>query len=113
VGAGHQVTVCYELIPTESAKDTADWMTLKVRYKPRGSADSVENRYSIGASAMGETDADFQFLTALIETSMILHDSKYLGDIDLSHVSDLLATLDLSNDPARAEFRTLIQKLAQ
>ena len=113
VGAGHQVTVCYELIPTEAAKDTDSWMTLKVRYKPRGSADSVENQYAIGKNAEIQPDADFIFITALIETAMVLHDSKYLGSINLSHVSDLLGPLDLSGDPARAEFRDLLAKLTQ
>lgn len=113
VGAGHQVTVCYELISTAAAKDTDDWMSLKVRYKPRGSADSVENRYSIGRAAQIEADADFRFITALIETAMILHESPYLGDIGFSQVLELLNTLDLSGDPARAEFRTLIAKLVQ
>ena len=113
VGAGHQVTVCYELIPTEAAKDTEDWMTLKVRYKPRGSADSVENPYTIGKSAQVESSEDLLFLTALIETAMILHNSPYLGEITLTQVSELLSGMDLSGDPARAEFRTLIQKLLQ
>jgi hypothetical protein len=76
-------------------------------------ADHVENRYSIGRAAQIEADADFRFITALIETAMILHESPYLGDIGFSQVLELLNTLDLSGDPARAEFRTLIAKLVQ
>ena len=111
VGAGHQVTVCYELIPTASAAESDNWMTLKVRYKPLGSAESTENEYSIGKSAQKEPDADFKFITAVIETAMVLHNSKYLGDINLYNVLDILNTLDLSASSERAEFKALIQKI--
>ena len=111
VGAGHQVTVCYELIPAVGIADNPDWMTLKVRYKPIGSIESVENQYPIGSSSQKEPDADFRFITAVIETAMVLHNSKYLGDINLHNVSDILNSLDLSSTPERAEFKALIQKI--
>ena len=111
VGAGHQITVCYELIPAVGIADNPDWMTLKVRYKPIGASESTENQYPIGATSQKEPDADFRFITAVIETAMVLHNSKYLGDINLHNVLDILNSLDLSSAPARAEFKALIQKI--
>ena len=113
VGAGHQVTVCYELTPTETASETDNWMTLKVRYKPNGANESVENQYSIGKKDQKEPTDDFRFVTALIETAMVLHNSKYLGDINLHNVLDILNQLDLSEQPLRREFKSLIQKIVQ
>ena len=112
VGAGHQVTVCYELTPAVDAVNVEDWMTLKVRYKPYGAAESLENQYTIGKKDQKTPDADFQFITAVIETAMVLHNSKYLGDMNLHNALDILNQLDLSNQPYRAEFKALIQKLA-
>ena len=111
VGAGHQVTVCYELTPAVKAAETDEWMTLKVRYKPNGATESVENQYSIGKADQKEPDGDFRFITALIETGMVFHDSKYLGDINLHSILDLLNQLDLSQDPYREEFKSLLQKI--
>ena len=54
---------------------------------------------------------DLRFLSALIETAMILHNSTYLRDVDLEHVLDILNSLDLSADPTRTEFKKLVQKL--
>ena len=113
VGAGHQVTVCYELTPAEDISETESWMTLKVRYKPNGAADSVENQYPIGKKDQKEPTDDFRFITAVIETAMIFHNSKYLGDINLHNVLDILNQLDLSEQPLRQEFKSLIQKIAQ
>ncbi len=111
VGAGHQVTVCYELTLTANAAEQDAWMALDVRYKPFGDEASVENNYSIGRSSVKEADADLLFLSALIETAMVLHNSSYLGDINLSHVLSILDSMDLSASPDRAEFRELVRKI--
>jgi Ca-activated chloride channel family protein len=111
VGAGHQVTVCYELTPAVGAADTEEWMTLKVRYKPIGTTESVENEYSIGKNDQKEPDGDFKFITAVIKTAMILHNSKYLGDIDLQNVLDTLDPSALTEDVYREEFKELIQEI--
>ena len=83
VGAGHSVTVCYELKLAENAVSSdADWMKLAVRYKNPGEDISNLNEFNIGFKAYTETPtADFKFVTAVTELSMLLHDSKYIGDI--------------------------------
>lgn len=112
VGAGHQVTVCYELTPSATAAETDEWMTLKVRYKPIGVTESVENQYTIGKNDQKEPDSDFRFIIAVIETAMVLHRSKYLGDINLHNVLDILDEATLSENVYREEFKELIQKIA-
>ena len=114
VGAGHQVTVCYELTLAEGARDTkASWMELEVRYKNPGEPISLLNEYQIGSSDLIETaDADTVFISCVIRTVMLLHNSNYLDDTTLADVLEDLNALDLSAYPERAEFRTLIEKLA-
>lgn len=115
VGAGHQVTVCYELSLTEAAmtEDTA-WLELAVNYKlPDESTSVFPNLYSIGYADYTVTpNADRAFMVAVIETCMLLHDSQYLpAGFDLDDVMEQLNTLEFSNHPERAEFRELLTKL--
>lgn len=112
VGAGHQVTVFYELSLMPAAGNAERWMTLAVRYKRPGETASQLNEYPIGSGAVCMPDSDFLFQTAVIETAMILHGSKYLNDINLDSVLSVLESIDLSSAPDRSEFRDLVRKIA-
>ncbi|MBQ9777861.1 MAG: DUF3520 domain-containing protein, partial [Clostridia bacterium] len=118
VGAGHQVTVCYELvlkneaIPAEGEADTG-WMKLAVRYKNPGEAISLLNEYTIGSEQLAEeADEDMQFLTCVIETAMLLHKSAHLKNVNIANILEALSSLDLSKHPDRAEFLELIRTIA-
>ena len=115
VGAGHQITVCYELRLADGARvDDAQWLELAVNYKlPDESTSVLANLYNIGyADYIKTPDADRAFMIAVIETCMLLHDSQYLPeDFDLDNILHSLNALDLSDYPERAEFRTLLTKL--
>ena len=79
VGAGHQVTVCYELTLTEDAMaEGANWLELAVNYKlPDETVSVFPNLYSIGYADYAKSpDADRTFMIAVIETCMLLHNSK-------------------------------------
>lgn len=115
LGAGQTVTVCYELKLTESAK-TSDsaWMTLAVRYKEIGSDTSVPNEYAVGASTyIAEPTADFRFACCVIETALLLHQSKYASGLTIGQIQSLLGSLDLSGDSYKSEFANLVGKLAK
>ena len=115
VGAGHQVTVCYELCLTEDAKsEGATWLELAVNYKlPDENTSVLPNLYNIGyADYTATPDADRAFMVAVIEACMLLHDSQYLPTgFTLDDVLEQLNALDLSGYPERAEFRELVRKL--
>ena len=113
VGAGHSLTVCYELILTDSApKATEAWMTLGVRYKAPDAAKSEEKNYFFGKEEYTDTPNDnFKFVSAVIETSMILHKSKFLGGITLTDVMETLDGIDLTKDVYKAQFKELIDSL--
>ncbi|MBQ7391835.1 MAG: von Willebrand factor type A domain-containing protein [Clostridia bacterium] len=115
VGAGHQITVCYELRLADGAKvDGAQWLELAVNDKlPDESVSVRPNLYNIGyADYIKTPDADRTFMIAVIETCMLLHSSEYLPEgFDLDNILHSLNALDLSDYPERAEFRTLLTKL--
>ena len=113
LGAGHSVTVCYELKLTENALENDNWMKLAVRYKaPDGDKSELEE-YDIGKEAYtGTTSDDFRFAAAVIETGMILRNSKYLGGASIGSVKQLLDSCDLANDIYKAQFKELITGMA-
>ena len=125
VGAGHTVTVCYELILTEAAEsaisrtgedavaEQQQWLSLAVRHKAPGENESQLNEYSIGNEQFGDASDDVKFMCAVIETAMLLHESEYLVDISLENIISSLDELDLSDDIYKEEFRELLKKLAK
>ena len=114
VGAGHAVTVFYELTLAEGALATNEsWMKLAVRYKNPGEATSLLNEYSIGTEDLVlALDDDLQFMVCVIQTTMILHNSKYAKDATVEGIVETLEAMDLSRYPDRAEFLTLLKKIS-
>lgn len=117
VGAGHTVTVCYELKLTEQALSEtgkeATWATLAMRYKLPEATESTLKEHSLGGALLTEIPSEeHRFLCAVIETTMILNGSVYnQKQITLPMVLDSLNSMDLSADPDRQEFKSLIGKL--
>lgn len=113
VGSGHCVTVCYELILTESAfEGEGEWMTLAVRYKRPNEDKSELREYKIGKEAYTDSpSADFKFVCAVIETAMLLNESKYLGDITIDGIFSYVSECDISSDREKSEFAHLLKKL--
>jgi len=113
VGAGHTVTVFYELTLTDGARSTeAPWMKLAVRYKPLGEEASRLNEYTIGKANLAQSPDDtLLFMTLLIQTTQILHGSEYQNGASIAGIVETLETMDLSAHPDRAEFLELLKKL--
>ena len=114
VGAGHRVTVCYEMTLTELASSAqAPWLQLEVRHKEPGSAVSTPRSYDIGANHYTrEIDGEMRFICAVIQTVMLLHNSRYAANTTLAGIAENLSAMDLTAYPDRAEFRDLILQLA-
>ncbi len=116
VGAGHTVTVCYEIMLNESTAEAQEPRTLAalgIRYKAPDSDVSVPLEYAIKEDILTDTPSeDFRFICAVIETSMILNGSRYnAGGVTMQKVAEQLSALDLSGDIYKAEFREIINGL--
>lgn len=125
IGAGHSVTVLYEIVPgarsyegsglkyqtstlTDQAKNTNEWLTLKVRYKNPGSDYSTLLEYNIGDNEYTDKPSDdFKFQAAVAEFAMILRQSKYVNGKDFKHVRSLLKTIK-TNDEYKEEFADMV-----
>lgn len=113
VGSGHCLTVAFEIVPNldENVKSSDEWLTVCVRYKDPGAAESKLLEYPVKQSAYIETpNDDFYFAAAVIEFAMVLRGSKYCNGTDLFNVQSLLGDIMLS-DEYRIEFKTLVDKL--
>ena len=108
IGAGHQVTVLYEIVPAGTgfpagsvdplkyqtppapnrSGDADEWLTLKIRYKPPDQDESRLLEFTHSGSPAGFADAatDFRFAAAVAAFGMILRDSPHRGAATLEQV---------------------------
>lgn len=113
LGAGHTVTVCYELKLTDSAlQDAADtqWIKLACRWKNAVGEQSYLQESPIRASALTQTpDADFRFVSAVAEFGMLLKQSKYLAKgTTVEDVRQILAGIE-TDDEYKLEFAEIVK----
>ncbi|MBO4422794.1 MAG: von Willebrand factor type A domain-containing protein [Clostridia bacterium] len=109
LGAGHSVTVCYEL----KLNETVDKLFyLAVRYKaPDGEKSSLNEYTMTEAMIKAEADADTDLVAALCELGMILHDSEFAQELTLDNVLALLEGHDYSSDSYKQQFKDLMKQL--
>ena len=96
IGAGAQVTVCYELVLKGSALDTGSGLkyqdqtltddaktgelcTVSVRYKAPDEDESSLIEYPLVDNGISNRK-DFDFICGVIEASMVIRDSEYKGN---------------------------------
>ncbi len=114
VGAGHTLTVCYEITlrDTEIAED-GNIANLAVRWKNPGQSESVLREYGIGSENIKDTMNDDALLAAaIVETAMLLHNSRYKGNSSLENVLALLGDMQ-EKDFYVQEFEGLIRQLQE
>jgi secreted protein with Ig-like and vWFA domain len=140
IGAGHTVTVLYEVIPPGVAPAAApvdglkyqrpaapaaapapaaalvpsdELLTLKLRYKRPGEAQSRLLEFAVkdDGRRFEQAGADFRFAAAAAGFAMMLRDSPHRGTLSFGQVSEIAAAAR-GADPGgwRAEFLTLVKK---
>lgn len=124
LGAGHSVTVLYEIALTGSEQEVADYdleftsaggsgstdiCKVSTRYKPIGSEKSVLEETIVPETALSsDLSDDLRFASAVAEFGMILRDSEYKGSSTFDSVLELSANSGTS--PAKQEFAELVRK---
>lgn len=137
IGAGHSVTVLYELLlrepmDTVSEKELDDlkykenykkelekeeilntvksqeWLTLSIRYKKPAEEESRLLQYPISYDSYREKPGeDFRFAAAVAEFGLLASHSETPEDASFKHVKSVLKELDLQ-DEYKEEFRNLL-----
>lgn len=114
IGAGHSVTVLYELIPARGAtfETEATIGELRLRYKPTFGARSVLRKYPVAATT--EASAHDRWAAAVAEFAMLLTESPYRNDANWQQCRTLAQdAYDTTNDERREEFLELIERAAR
>ncbi|HEY6161808.1 MAG TPA: VWA domain-containing protein [Bacteroidia bacterium] len=127
LGAGHTVTALYEIIPAGSdevkniplkyqetkVKDGGrEWLTLKFRYKPIHSDQSIllEKPVEGNGTFFGEASENLRFASAVAAFGMLLRDSKYKGDLNYNEVLMIAKNASaFDKEGYRSEFIKLVE----
>ena len=128
VGAGHQVTILYEIVETGSSIDVPEpsskyqkvqavqsdeYATVKLRYKKPDGDVSTELSWPVNSSSVRSTMSDnMNFASAVAATAMILNNSTFKGTATYDSVLEQLKGISsLDSDEYRAEFVALVRRL--
>jgi len=119
IGSGFTVTAVYEVILADDpeAESTMEdhLLNVQIRYQSPNLSDTTEYSEELYADAADITDfpdEDMKFISAVIETCLVLRQSIYKGTSNLDNALARLNALDcVVSDPYRAEFKTLVEKL--
>ena len=128
-GAGQTVTVLYELVRNDNSNDGSDLkyqtgreltdaalsdelLTLSIRYKEPDGKRSVEENFNVMAPAKttDNLSEDLSFAAGVVELTMIINGSQYLGDATLDSAYQLVKD-GTADDEAREELCKMIRNL--
>ena len=128
IGAGHSVTVLYEIVPADSKMELGEselkyasdsegvmgdeLLTVNIRYKEPEGSESKLLTYPVNKSLYSDKmSADMNFASCVAEFGMLLRNSRYIGDITYKDVSAQLSKYDYSDDDYKDEFIYLVNTM--
>lgn len=114
VGAGHCVTVLYEIKLTPGAASTAAtvWSTLHIRYKEPQENRSTQLDYTIGTESIHRKPSEnILFAGCVAQFGMLLRDSDYKGTATYMGILSCLEDLrSVQEDEYKLEFKQLVEQ---
>jgi Ca-activated chloride channel family protein len=128
IGAGHTVTVLYEVVKSEPLKyqskkapaptASTDGLTVKLRYKqPEGKvSELIEVPMKYEERNFTESSSDFQFACSVASFGMLLRESEHKATTSFKAIADLAekhTKLKGISNPYRQEFVELVKKASR
>ena len=127
IGAGHQVTVLYEIIDSESdyplsteskyqrpmqTVDSDEWFTLNIRYKaPDGDTSKLLSYPTDNRIWCDKMSPDMVLASAIAQVAMIANKSDFVGTATPDSVVKQLASVPaFQDDELKAEFVALVRR---
>lgn len=128
IGAGHSVTVLYEIVSADSKMELGEselkyasdsegvmgdeLLTVNIRYKEPEGSESKLLTYPVNKSLYSDKmSADMNFASCVAEFGMLLRNSRYIGDVTYKDVSAQLSKYDYSDDDYKDEFIYLVNTM--
>ena len=126
IGAGHRVTVLYEIVTVDSpieidapeltyqsteSSGSDEYLTVKIRYKEPDGDESKLLTYPVGQDKYTEVPSDdFVFAAAVAQYGMLLRESEYVGTATYEGVLEQLDSRNgLLSDDYRTDFRRIVE----
>ena len=128
IGAGHQVTALFEIVPVGSDFDlhepeskysqkeevsgelNGEYCTVNIRYKEPDGNTSTLLTYPVDESSVrSEMSDDQKWCAGVAQVAMLIRDSEYKGTSDYDEVKKMLKSV--STDDFRDEFVYLVSKM--
>lgn len=127
IGAGTCVTALYEIVLPDSAQeiretelqyqkgipaDSSDWLNISIRYKDKGSSESLLLEKSIDRSDYKSASSENMiFAGNVAQFAMLLRDSEYRGTASYNKILQSLDDIKASfrNDEYKTEFYQLVK----
>ena len=130
IGAGHTVTVLYEVVwadgpdaqgdfalryqeqqLTDDTDALKEWATLKIRYKEPGAFKSQELLRAFGREVYGGTvrEAGMLLEASAAEFGLLLRDSEYKGNASYSHILEQWENIQYGGNEEVADFINLVR----
>lgn len=115
IGSGHVVYIVFELVLNSQIEDkTTNLFNYEITYKePETSETKVENfSFNYEIVDQGKSD-DYQFISCVVETALLLKESKYAGTANYAQIISLLESIPtIQEDQFRLEFLELVKILS-
>jgi len=109
LGAGRCITAVYEVVLKENAELTSGpFVTAEIKFK--NPETEVSQNISKTITAISTPGSDVKFISALVESALIMRNSKYKGSANIDSVITRLESLAPLVDEYKAEFLQLMKK---
>lgn len=91
MGAGHNVTVLYEIVPARGFNQTQVMADLRLRFKPNTGGKSKKITVPVGTEYIPEnmTSNDLRWSAAVAEFAMLLRGSEHKGEANWAHCLEM------------------------
>ena len=114
IGAGHTTVAIYELVLNDEPEivEVNSWFDVEITFKnPENDEPQIISYFFDDASILSNNSEDIVFIAAVAEFGLILRDSPYKSEADLSNVISQVENLDcVQDDVYKNEFFELVQK---
>lgn len=119
LSSGSQVTAVFEIVVKENAQ--GDFGKFTTAYRERGGQEEKRETLDLTRALCDPTDgtenaikkADRDFISAVVEASLLLRNSEYKAAASYDGVKQRLQSLDLEQGDRKCEFKDFVERLIE